>query len=215
MALIGTKTQQVGDRIRYHVECQWLSDDERLTGVTATVDVGPAVCNGIVVDADNQGFHYFVSDTTLGDIFNVTFCQNTSRGEVRYDHINFTITANGGFVAGATGGSQSIIGLQGPTGPTGFGSGGSSATGPTGPTGVGATGPAGGNGAAGATGPTGITGPSGAAGQLGPTGNTGAPGLPGNGGATGPTGNTGGIGATGATGPSGPQGPQGVTGSTG
>src|SRR5579859_1585469 len=123
MPLIDTIVQQVNDNIRYHVECPWLPDDDTLTGVTATVDVGTAVVSGILVDADNQGFHYFVSDVTLNDVFNVIFRQTTFRGQVRYDHVNFTIVTNGGFVPASSNPVQTVVGPQGPTGPTGSGGG--------------------------------------------------------------------------------------------
>jgi hypothetical protein len=231
---VGTKVISVGDRIRYHLDCPWLGDDETLSGVSATVDSGPAICNGIVIDADNKGFHYFVSNGSLDDQFNVIFAQSTSRGELRYDHVQFNVVTNGGTVnnAGMTGLMLSIVG---PTGPTGPGGGGTAGTGGTGPTG--ATGPTGTLGIDGATGPTGPTGPtgldgaSGAMGLTGPTGNTGAIGATGSTGdtgstgstgptgfgATGPTGNTGatGFGATGPTGPTGPTGNTGPTGPTG
>jgi hypothetical protein len=221
MALVGEKVQQVGDNIRYHLECNWVPSDDVITSVTATVDVGNAVISNILVDADGQGFHYFISDSTLNDIFNVIFQQNTRRGEIRYDHINFTIVTNGGTVPNANGQTLTVIsptgpagqggangstGSTGPTGPIGTGPTGSSFTGPTGATGIGATGATGGNGAVGPAGPTGNTGAQGASGSVGatgPTGATGSPGTLGSPGSTGPTGSAGGGGAAGPTGPTG------------
>jgi hypothetical protein len=123
--LIGTKVQSVGDRIRYHVDCPWLGDDETLSGVSATVDSGPAICDGIVIDADNKGFRYCVSEGSLDDQFNVVFAQSTSRAELRYDHVQFNIVTNGGTVnnAGNEGLMLSIIGPTGPSGPSGVGGG--------------------------------------------------------------------------------------------
>jgi hypothetical protein len=200
MALIGNETQQVGDRIRYHVDCPWLHVDARLSGVQATVDAGTAVVDGVAVDAERTGFYYFLSNGTLGDAFNVIFAQTTSRGEIRYDHITFTITTNGGPVPTISNNQGLMLSIIGPTGPTGYGPTGPSG-GPTGATGPGLTGPTG----AGATGPTGPTGFNGSLGGTGPTGNTGPTGL----GATGPTG------ATGVTGPQGLQGLQGIPGNDG
>lgn len=125
MALRGTKVIQVGDRIRYHLDCSWLADDETLSSVTAAIDSGPAICNGIVIDADNRGFHYYVSNGSLDDQFNVIFAQSTSRGELRYDHVQFNVITNGGAVnnAGMTGIMLSILGPTGPAGPSGVGGG--------------------------------------------------------------------------------------------
>lgn len=222
--LRGTKVQQVGDRIRYHLDCHWLSDDETLSGVSATVDSGPAICDGIVIDADNRGFHYYVSNGFLDDQFNVIFAQSTSRGELRYDHVQFNIVTNGGTVNNGdqTGLMLSIVGPTGPTGPGGGGGSGTGATGPTGPTGLGETGPTGigatgpaGIGAQGPTGPDGAPGPTGATGDVGPTGPTSSTGPTGAAGDMGPTGAGGAVGATGPTGVSGALGPTGPTGAAG
>lgn len=232
MPLIGTETQQVGDRIRYHVECDWLKRDERLLGVTGTIDAGPAIVDGIQVDADNQGFHYFVSNGSLNQNFNVIFAQDTTRGELRYDHVAFSILTNGGFVtppAGATGSILSIVGPTGPRGATGVtgNTGPTGATGYTGPLGTGPTGPQGVTGPTGSTGntgpigtgptgSTGLQGPSGVTGSTGPlavgTGPAGPQGIPGSTGAVGPAGPQGSIGPGG---PGGPQGPQGIPGPQG
>lgn len=208
--------QQVGDRIRRHVECFWLTSDETLSSVTAQIDVGTAICDGLVIDADNQGFHYFVSNGALDARFNVMFRQVTSRGEVRYDHVHVTILTNGGdcVAIGNTALMVSIIGPQGPTGATGGGA--TGPTGTTGPVGAGVQGPTGNTGNTGNTGPQG-TGPTGNTGQTGPTGFTGFTGPLGTG-PTGNTGSTGSLGPTGVTGPSaGPTGPTGLgaTGPTG
>lgn len=54
MGLLAQEIQQVGERIRYHVDCDvWLDEGETLTGVTTTVDSGTAVCNGILIDHTN------------------------------------------------------------------------------------------------------------------------------------------------------------------
>ena len=245
---LGHKTQQVGDNIRYHEERpdDWLVDGEVLTDVTATV-VGSvtATVTNVAIAASNRSFHYFVSSPTLGDNFNVVFMQVTSRGQVRYDHVNFLIVNNAGLAIGPSINQvQSIIGPPGPTGPTGSGTGGGGGgtgfTGPTGPsgqagqagpTGVGptgasftgptgaagnsVTGPTGANGTAGATGPTGNQGIQGTGGAVGPAGPTGPAGSQGIQGPTGPSGLPGNPGATGPTGAVGAQGPQGVTGPTG
>lgn len=119
--LVGKKIQAVGDRIRYHLDCStWLAIDEgeSLSAVTATIDSGPAICDGIVVDGDRLGFHYFVSNGSLDDQFNVIFEQTTSRGQVRYDHVQFNIVTNGGF-ASANVQAELMISIVGPTGPTG------------------------------------------------------------------------------------------------
>jgi len=227
--LLYTKTQQVGDRIRYTVDCDsWLAENEVLASVpTATVDSGPAVCDGIVLHHDRRSFHYFVSNGVLDSQFNVIFSQHTSSGEIRFDHVRFGIITNGGAASafGATGLMISIIGPTGATGATGV----TGNTGPTGPLGsptgsTGVTGPTGGTGATGNTGPlgTGPTGPSGVTGSTGPlgTGPTGPTGMTGSIGATGVTGNTGPLGTgptgnTGATGVTGNTGPTGSTGATG
>lgn len=205
--LLYRKTQQVVDRIRYTVDCDhWLAHNETLTGVSAVVDSGPAICDGIGLHHTGRAFHYFVSNGTLEDQFNVIFSQSTTRGEIRFDHAEFRITTNGGYCQTAATNRELMLSIVGPTGPTGGG-----ATGP-----VGVTGPVG------QTGPTGNTGPTGLTGATGPTGNTGATGAAATG-ATGVTGATGptGIGPTGPsggpTGPTGvgPTGPTGPTGNTG
>lgn len=210
MALLYRKTQQVGDRIRYTVECDsWLARDETLTSVTATVDAGPAICDGIVLHHTGRAFHYFVSGGSLNDQFNVIFAQNTTRGELRYDHVQFNIVTNGGTtnLGGQTGLMLSIVGPTGSTGATGAGG---PAGGPTGPTGG-----AGATGGTGQTGPTGFgaTGPTGL-GATGPTG-LGTPGAPGATGSTGPTGPSGSVGATGPVAPTGPTGNTGPAGLAG
>lgn len=121
--LIRREVQAVGDRIRYHVQCNWLATDETLSGVSSTVDSGAAICDGITIDADNKGFHYFVSNGSLDDQFNVIFSQTTSRGEVRNDHVQFNIVTNGGAASsgGQTGLMLSIVGPTGATGAAGSG----------------------------------------------------------------------------------------------
>jgi hypothetical protein len=238
--LLYTKVQQVGDRIRYTVNCDgWLADNEVLSAPpTAVVDAGPAIVDGIILHSDRRSFHYFVSNGQLDDQFNVIFTQPTTLGEIRYDHVQFNIVTNGGAASsgGATGLMISIVGPTGPSGATGPGGAAGGPTGPTGNTGAGATGPTGSagatgpigsagiDGATGATGPQGIqgvTGPTGPQGIQGATGPTGPQGIQGVTGPTGPqgiqgvTGATGAVGVTGATGPTGPQGIQGVTGPTG
>lgn len=229
--LLSEEQQQVGDRIRYHVDCDWLKWNDGLSGVSAVVDVGTAICDGILLDGDNKGFHYYVSNGTLNDQFNVIFSQSTLRGQIRYDHAQFNIVTNGGFCAPANGNSGLMLSIVGPTGPTGIGptgvQGPSGVTGATGPLGTGPSGPTG-VAATGSTGPTGsigspgaaATGPTGAA-ATGPTGSTGSIGATGPAaGPTGPTGNTGPTGRTGPTGVTGPSGlsiagPQGASGPTG
>lgn len=121
--LLRREVQSVGDRIRYHVSCNWLADDETLSAVSAVVDSGPAICDGITRDADNKGFHYYVSNGALDDQFNVIFTQTTSRGEIRNDHVQFNITTNGGAASsgGQTGLMLSIVGPTGATGADGTG----------------------------------------------------------------------------------------------
>lgn len=119
--LVGKKVQTVGDRLRYHVDCSsWLAIDEgeSLSAVSATVDSGPAICDDIVVDGDCLGFHYYVSNGSLDDQFNVIFAQTTSRSQLRYDHVQFNIVTNGGFASDA-GNLDLMISIVGPTGPTG------------------------------------------------------------------------------------------------
>lgn len=219
--LVGQKIQSVGDDLRYHLDCStWLAYDEGegLSGVSATVDLTGPICDRIVIDADRLGFHYFVSNGALDDQFNVIFAQTTSRGQVRYDHVQFNITTNGGAASGGNHNELmiSIVGPTGATGPTGTaGVTGPAGTpgGPTGPTGEGPTGPTGATGpnstgATGATGSTGAAGSQGIQGIRGPTGDTGSQGD------AGPTGPTGSTGSTGSTGPLG-TGPTGMTGPTG
>ncbi|MDE2104538.1 MAG: collagen-like protein [Patescibacteria group bacterium] len=238
MGLLAREFKQVAERLRYHIDCDgWLEDGEVLTSVTATVDSGSATVDTILIDHTTEGFWYFVNGGDLNDQFNVIFTQTTSRGQIRYDHVQFNIGTNGGdvFVAGTGDLMKSIVGAQGPTGYGGANGatgpvGNPGATGNTGPTGAaGLTGPSGGptgpTGAAGSTGaaggPTGSTGPTGPIG--GPTGNTGPAGIqgvtgPAGPGGVGPTGNTGPVGMTGgsgATGPTGGAGPIGQTGYTG
>lgn len=201
MPLRARYTKQVGERIRYHLDCdEWLATGEVLTSVTATIDMGTAVCDGITIDQTNRGFWYFVSGGNLNDQFNVIFTQNTSRTELRYDHVQFNIGTNGGFTVDGNSGNimLSILGPTGPTGSGGAGPTGPTALGPTGATGAGSTGP---------TGPSGNAGASGNIGATGPTGNTGAVGNTGPTGGSGSTGATGPTGATGATGPTGAVGP--------
>lgn len=221
--LVGREIQQVVDRIRYTVDCDsWLARDETLTGVSATVDSGTAICDGIVIHHTGRAFHYFVSNGTYEDQFNVIFSQSTTRGEIRFDHVEFTIGTNGGFVRTSDTNFGLMLSIVGPTGPIGTGPTGSSATGSTGPTGavgptgIGGTGPTGFTGNTGplGTGPTGVgvtgpTGNTGSGGLTGPTGPLGGPTGPTGAGQTGPTGNTG---HTGGAGPAGPQGVQGVQG---
>lgn len=221
--LLAREFQQVGERTRYHVDAGvWLRDGEVLTGVSATVDCGTAVCDGISIDQTTKGFNYFVSNGSYRDQFNVIFAQATSFGELRYDHVQFEIGTNGDFCRTDATGDAIMLSIIGPTGPTGFTgvpgpAGSATSTGATGPVGV--TGPTGNTGL---TGPTGATGFTGAVGPLGtgPTGNTGSTGAAFTGptGSSGVTGSTGNTGSTGATGPaSGPTGPTGVgpTGATG
>lgn len=121
--LVGQKIQSVGDRIRYHVDCSsWLAIDEgeSLVSVVATVDSGPAICDGVLVDGDKLGFHYYVSNGSLDDQFNVIFEQTTSRAQVRYDHVQFNIVTNGG-PASSAGNLDLMISILGPTGATGPG----------------------------------------------------------------------------------------------
>src|SRR5260370_454105 len=146
--LLSRETQQVGDRIRRQITCDWLHIDERLTSVTATVDAGTAICDGINVAADGHSFFYYVSNGTFNDQFNVIFAQNTSRTQLRYDHVQFNIGTNGGDVV-VSANQQLMLSIVGSTGPTGA-VGNTGPTGATGSTGAGATGP---QGTQGVTGP--------------------------------------------------------------
>jgi hypothetical protein len=228
--LLAREVQQVGETKRYYVDCDvWLARGEVLTTIVPTVDVGVATCTGAKPDHTNRAFHYFVTGGDLGDQFNVIFCQTTSFGQVRFDHVQFNIGTNGGQAYLATN-QELLVSIVGPVGPTGVAgpAGGLGPTGPsgnTGPTGI--TGPFGPTGSTGNTGPTGVTGPTAAAvtGPTGPspTGPTGPAGGPtGSSGVTGPTGSTGntGPGGIGPTGPvgagfTGPPGAAGATGATG
>lgn len=215
--LLAREHKQVVERVRYYIDCDgWLAEDEALNGISAIVDAGSAVCDGIQIDHTRRAFHYFLTGGDYLDQFNVIFCQNTTRGQQRFDHVQFNIGTNGGYVLLA--GNQTLLEtVVGPVGPTGPGlTGPAGGPGPTGPTGSGG---GGGGGTTGATGPTGFgaTGPTGDPGAIGPTGATGV-------GATGPTGGNGptGAGATGptgigSTGPAGASvtGPAGPTGPTG
>jgi hypothetical protein len=200
MPLLYVVTKQVVERIRYHVDCDaWLDDGEVLTGITPTVDSGSATVDGVLIDYTLRGFWYFVSGGNLNDQFNVIFSQSTSRGQVRFDHVQFTIGTNGGNVVVANTG-QLMLSILGPTGAQGV----QGVTGPTGNTGP--TGPTGVQGVQGVTGPTGFTG------NTGPTGSTGSTGLTGPTGAQGIQGVTGPTGLTGSTGPTGSTGAQGIQG---
>lgn len=218
MPLRGRERQQVGDRIRYTLDCEgWLAENETLSGVGAVVDAGPAICDGIVLHHDGKSFHYFVSGGALGDQFNVIFSQHTTRGEIRLDHVQFNIGNNGGFSHVNATGEALYLSILGPTGATGpITPGPTGVTGPVGQTGPASTGATGRTGAVGATGPTGFTGPLGTGptgprdtGPTGPTGFTGPLGT----GPTGPVGSTGTTGPTGGIGSTGPAG--GPTGATG
>jgi len=217
--LLYRKTQQVGERIRYTADCDsWLAHNEGLVSVTAVVDIGTAVCDGIIIHHTNRAFHYFISNGTLGDQFNVIFCQTTTRGQIKYSHAQFTIGTNGGYSINSDNGDLmlSIVGPSGATGAvgaTGPAGGPSGATGPTGPSG--AIGPTGNTGNTGNTGSQGTQGTQGVQGVTGPTGNTGTQGTQGVQGVTGPTGNTGAQGIVGPTGNTGNTGPTGNTGATG
>lgn len=228
--LVGRFTQQVTERIRYHVDCDfWLDENETLNGVQGVVDSGPAIVDGIVLDADHRGFHYFVSNGTYQDQFNIVFSQSTTRGQMRFDHAEFIIGTNGGVVITSNTNDQLMLSIVGPTGSTGADgfSTNTGATGPAGPTGAGSTGPTGTAGTIGVDGSTGPTGPTGTAGTIGVDGSTGPTGPSGPAGVTGPTGpngvqgltgttgNTGPSGSAGVTGPTGPTGPTGTTGPTG
>lgn len=218
---IGRHIQQVGDNIRYRAlrPDDWLEEGETLASVTAVIAGSfTATVTNILIAGDKRSFYYFTTSPTLGDQFNVVFTQTTSRAEIRYDHVEFSIVANAGNTPAPAGALvQSIIGPPGPiggTGPTGI-------LGPTGPLGAptgstgftGNTGPTGGTGNTGPTGFTGYTGPTGVTGNTGPlgTGPSGPTGLQGPSGVTGATGNTGPLG----TGPTGNTGPTGITGNTG
>lgn len=225
--LVGRHVQQVVDRIRYTVECDsWLARDETLAGVTVVVDSGTAICDGIVIHHTGRAFHYFVSNGTYEDQFNVIFSQSTTRGACRFDHVEFRIGTNGGWVVTSDTNSQLMLSIVGPTGPIGLGSTGPTGqtgstgplgTGPTGSTGsIGSTGPTGSTGSTGplGTGPSGSTGPTGPLGT-GPTGPSAGPTGPTGFGATGPTGRTGPTGSPGLAGPQGVQGVQGIQGVAG
>lgn len=218
MPLIANERQQVGDRIRYTVECDWLLENETLVGVGAVVDAGTAICDGILLHHDGKAFHYFCGGGSLYDQFNIIFSQHTSRGEIRLDHVQFNIGNNGGFVRTDPNGDVLFKSILGPTGATGpITPGPSGVTGPGGPTGPAGTGPSGATGPAGPAGLTGATGPTGlgATGPVGSTGSTGGTGPLGTG-PTGRTGPTGSVGSTGGVGPTGPAGgPTGATGSGG
>lgn len=123
MALVGKECKQVVERIRYHVDCDsWLDEGETLSGVTGLIDLcDGAVVDGIQIDHTYRGFHYFVTGGALNDQFNVIFSQTTSFGQTRFDHVQFNIGTNGGFVSDAAT-SQLMLSIVGATGPTGPGS---------------------------------------------------------------------------------------------
>lgn len=94
--LIGTEVQVVGDRTRYHVDCDWLADNETLSATpTATVDVDPAnnLVTGIVMDADQRGYHYLIQCSVVNDRFNVIFQQVTTLTQIKFDRVAFSVVA--------------------------------------------------------------------------------------------------------------------------
>src|SRR6185312_13316056 len=121
--LLRTVTQNVGERRRYRVDCDgWLRDSETLSGVQATVDSGTATVNAVAVlpGAENRAFEFYLANGTLGDVFNVVLVQTTSYGQIKTDHIQFTIATNGGTVV-VSGNAQLMLSIIGPTGPAGGG----------------------------------------------------------------------------------------------
>jgi len=204
MGLLRRELQTVFDRKRHRVDCSpWLNPGEDLIAVTCEIDAGTATVDTIVIAPDGQAYTFYINNGTLGDQFNAIFRQETSIGEVRYDHIEFFVETNGGPTI-TTENAELMLSIIGPVGATGPQGPGGLEGGPTGPTGV--TGP---------RGPNGFTGPDGIQGPTGPTGVTGAPGDVGNFGPTGVTGNTGPTGSTGAAGTNGTNGTDGATGPTG
>lgn len=95
--LIGTQVQVVGDRTRYHVDCNdWLADNETLSAApTYTVDVDAAnnIVTGIVMDADQRGYHYLIQCSVVNDRFNVIFQQVTTLTQIKFDHVAFSVVA--------------------------------------------------------------------------------------------------------------------------
>lgn len=149
MAVLGRYRQSTGARSRHEFRANWLKPGEALTEVTYTIDQGTATIDSS--SHSSNAFWFFLNGGALGDEFNVIVRQETSFGQVIYDHLEVFVETNGGptIIGGNTGLMLSIVGPPGPTGATGPAGGGPS-TGTTGP-----TGPTGSGGFTGATGPTG------------------------------------------------------------
>lgn len=145
MTVLGKYVQTVGDRSRHEYRATWLKPGETLVNVVYTVDQGTATVDGNAFSP--QAFWFYLNGGDLGDQFNVIVRQETSFGQIRYDHLEVFVETNGGptIIGGHTG---LLLSLVGPPGPTGI-------SGPTGPLGTGPTGPAGSASSTGATGPTG------------------------------------------------------------
>lgn len=144
MGVLGKYRQTVGDRSRHEYRATWLRPGEALTGVSYTVDQGTATVES--TGFSTTSFWFFLNGGDLGDEFNVIVRQETSFGQVRYDHLSVFVETNGGatIIGGNTGLLLSLVGPPGPTGltgPTGPGGGGTGAggTGPTGPAGQSST----------------------------------------------------------------------------
>lgn len=117
--LLAHKILLIGDRKRVVVNYDsWLDQFERVTAAHCTVDQGTATVDTIAVAPDGRSISFFIHGGSLGDLFNVIIEADTSRTQIRFDTISFSVGTNGGptVVAGNTG---LMLSIRGPTGPTG------------------------------------------------------------------------------------------------
>src|SRR5450759_1726838 len=97
MPVLGRNQQTVGNRTQYLVDCSpWLLPGEQITGIVCTIDAGTATTDTIAIASDGQSYTFFLNGGTLNDQFNVIIEQDTSLGQIRYDHMEFFIGTNGG-----------------------------------------------------------------------------------------------------------------------
>lgn len=94
-SLLGRVVQQPSENIRRLIKYnQWLEEGERITAVTAAVDVTtvPAFeVHSIVIGPDADRFAYYTRGGVDGEDYTVTFTITTSVAQTREDELLFGV----------------------------------------------------------------------------------------------------------------------------
>lgn len=77
----------------------WMADGETLVQAngypTFSIDVGPATMSQVSISSDGRGLIFYVGNaSTSFPVFNLTVTVETILGQIKQDHIQYTVVAS-------------------------------------------------------------------------------------------------------------------------